>query len=180
MLTSTHTATRDTQCLHARTAHWQTKTHTHTHTLIEEPQPTMRVELSFQQRLQGYMSGLKLTLSRSTLVILCLVLMSKIFTPWWRDWQTNTVTLRTVTTAVISLSPNPEQTKEELNHKHRCSWVYVLCTLVTLFRQDDRREGCKGMALELVHASCESYHIVGPGNEIGPPLHVGDGSLALV
>lgn len=45
-------------------------------TLIEVPQPTMRVVLSFQHKLQGYMSGLRSALSRSTVVIRCLVLMS--------------------------------------------------------------------------------------------------------
>lgn len=45
-------------------------------TLMDVPQPTMRVQLSFQHRLQGYMSGLRLTLSRSTFVIRCFVPMS--------------------------------------------------------------------------------------------------------
>lgn len=45
-------------------------------TLMEVPQPTMRVVLSFQHRLHGYMSGLRLTLSLSTFVIRCFVLKS--------------------------------------------------------------------------------------------------------
>lgn len=45
-------------------------------TFTDVPQPTMRVVLSFQHRLQGYMSGLRSVLSRSTLVIRCLVLKS--------------------------------------------------------------------------------------------------------
>ncbi|KAG7267058.1 hypothetical protein CRUP_026301 [Coryphaenoides rupestris] len=36
-------------------------------TLMDIPQPTMRVWLSFQQRLQGYMSGRRVTSSRRTL-----------------------------------------------------------------------------------------------------------------
>jgi hypothetical protein len=51
-------------------------------TLMEVPQPIIRVTLSFQQRLQGYISGRRLISSRGTLVILCFEMMSKIFTPW--------------------------------------------------------------------------------------------------
>lgn len=51
-------------------------------TLTDVPQPTIRVTLSFQQRLQGYMSGRRLTSSLGTLVILCFEVTSKIFTPW--------------------------------------------------------------------------------------------------
>ena len=46
--------------------------------------------------------------------------------------------------------------------------------------EKDVKDWLSGVALDLVHASCDSHHIVGPGNEIGPPLHVGDGSLTLV
>jgi hypothetical protein len=49
---------------------------------MEVPQPIIRVTLSFQQRLQGYISGRRLISSRGTLVILCFEMMSKIFTPW--------------------------------------------------------------------------------------------------
>lgn len=47
-----------------------------TETLMEVPQPMMRVVLSFQHRLHGYMSGLRCTLSRSTFVMHCLELIS--------------------------------------------------------------------------------------------------------
>lgn len=51
-------------------------------TFTEFPQPIISVKLSFQQRLQGYISGRRLMSSRGTLVILCLEIMSSIFTPW--------------------------------------------------------------------------------------------------
>lgn len=50
-------------------------------TFTEFPQPIISVKLSFQQRLQGYISGRRLMSSRGTLVILCLEIMSSIFTP---------------------------------------------------------------------------------------------------
>ena len=51
-------------------------------TLTDVPQPMISVTLSFQQRLQGYISGRRLISSRGTFVILCFEVMSKIFTPW--------------------------------------------------------------------------------------------------